>query len=213
MSTSRFPNSPFTRSPLIYGGGIKKVLGAGATPTLSFRNSYTGTTDQTTFTFLNCDLGAAAANRSIIVSAAWRASVTRTFVSATINGVSAALVLEQGNSGSSSAIISAAVPTGATGTIAITLNLDGLRMGIGVYAAYALNSLTATDTAASTSGTPTLSVDTLDDGIVIATIGSTSPSPVWTGVSQDFLNSNIESSFGQGGASASGAVAATPHTV
>lgn len=92
-------------------------------------------TSQTTFTYSSQGIGAAAATREIYVLISWGAAGAATVTSATIGGVSATIRTQDtfnGPPGVGVAIISAAVPSGTTGTIAVTFNTNVLSCAIGI---------------------------------------------------------------------------------
>ncbi|MDO8840674.1 MAG: hypothetical protein Q7V31_17320 [Parvibaculum sp.] len=108
----------------------------------------------TTYTFTARPFGPAAADRKIIAVIYWeQASSVRDLVSATIGGVAATLHVSRTRVGACSAIISADVPTGTSGTIAFTL--DGGCNSAGVAGVYAVTGLAnaAPHHTASTGGT------------------------------------------------------------
>lgn len=98
------------------------------------------------------DFGGAASTRHIIACVHWEGGSTeRTLSSATIGGVSAAIRVQSGHSGGStsvgSAIIIAAVPTGATGTVSCTFSGSVETMAVGIIRTLGLASASAHDTA------------------------------------------------------------------
>lgn len=151
--------------------------------------------------FSSVDLGDATTNRVIVVALSWFASSSRTLSSATINGVAASIV-QQGSDGDegSVGIISAIVPTGTSGTIALTFSGTVTRVSGGVYALYNLQSTTAIDSDAQSGqvifgigGNRSVTIDTLADGVVIAAGGVSENGGTTTigysaGVSEDYEN-------------------------
>ncbi|MDO8839646.1 MAG: hypothetical protein Q7V31_12035 [Parvibaculum sp.] len=93
-------------------------------------------TNQITYTFTGRPFGPAAADRVIIAVLSWEQnSSARDFVSATIGGVAATLHVERTRVQAGSAIISALVPAGTSGTISFTLSATANSGGVaGVYA-------------------------------------------------------------------------------
>jgi hypothetical protein len=91
---------------------------------------------QSTFTFSSQSIGTAFTDRIVIVPFYWDTSgSTRTVSSATIGGVAANIVAQNGGTGGGTAIIWAAVPTGTTATIVINFSANVLACDIAVYAA------------------------------------------------------------------------------
>lgn len=129
----------------------------------------------TTYTFAGQALGAAGA-RHIIVAVHSMQSTPRTITSVTVAGITAALVpgtaaTYTSNFAHRSALYIAAVPTGTTGDVVVTMSGATDNCGISVWAAYDLLSATAVDGKnvtgfASPANIP--SVATAADGIYVA---------------------------------------------
>lgn len=173
------------------GVNLKFASAAGA---ISFVDSDTNTTSGTSLTYSAVSLGAEAADRYIIVSAAQRnAGVSRPISSATIGGVAATIIaqdesLNAGIAGNGLGLIIALVPTGATGDIVI--NYSGgsvLRGSIGVWSATGITS-TATDTATDVASPFTQDLDISANGIGVGSCvtGVTSATFTWSGLTEDY---------------------------
>ena len=185
---------------------------SGLMPSLSYRTHAVDASDLTTYSFAGVDIGTADAVRYVIVGVAARnTTADRTISSATIGGVSASIVVDGSSSFSQCAILMAAVPTGTTGTIAITFSAAQLRCGIAVWAAYNLQSATAVATLATTSAT--LDVNAVTNGFVVGVTFGVSQTPVWSGLTQDLADTVIESTNEFSAASASLLAAATPRAI
>ena len=181
-------------------------------PSLVYRTHATDATDQTTYSFASVDIGAADATRYVIVALAARNSTAdRTVSSATIAGVSASIVADGSAANTQCAILMAAVPTGTTGTIAITFSAAQLRCGIAVWAAYNLRSATAIATLATASAT--LNVNAVTNGFVVGITSGISQTPVWSGLTEVLVDTSIETTFEMGAASASLVAEATPRAI
>jgi len=140
--------------------------------------------------------GPASADRTIIVCVDAADGPKNTAV--TIGGVSASLVIKSGQTGSTTEdqMWIAAVPTGTSGTIALT-GQSGGATAIGVYAVTGLRSLTPTSTntdndfnGSTFTGIVTTTVNTLAGGFAISSAtmrNGTVTSATWTGGNQDFL--------------------------
>lgn len=155
---------------------------------LSYRNLYTLGAN-TTFNFTSCDLGDPAPGRVIIIGAA-HGYRSRTVSSATIAGVSATKIDEQlstaGSSEMTATLLAAVVPTGATGTISVTLNNSNDGMVLTVWAAYGLNSVDPIDKDKS-SGNATLTLVTAPGGFVVGVNSRASDSTyTWTNLDNLF---------------------------
>lgn len=128
------------------------------------------TADTTTYTFSNRSFGSAAPNRYIIVGFGVGSSAD-TLSSVTIGGVTASEVVSNtagGDDNSHAYLYIAAVPTGTTGDIVITLGGEQQRMGIVVWRLTTTNP-TATDTG----GDNSTAVDGyLTDNLTIPTDGA-----------------------------------------
>lgn len=171
---SKFLRAAFTR-------------GGGTPASVSYRASYSSTTDATSYTFSAADIGSAT-NRSLVVITLHYANNVGV-TSVTIGGVSATSVRQVG-AGLMTNIFSAAGVTGATGDIVITLAGTAARCLVGVYALYNLRSTTHYDSDETfTLGGTTLSrtVDTIVDGVVIAA-GSANAlrTFAWTGATENY---------------------------
>lgn len=173
------PNSFHGRSA---GGG-----GGGApSPSASF---IAVTHGNNTGVFAGVSFGAALSTRRVVVAVHWgEGTIHRSLSSATIGGVAATIHVQRGHTGGvtglGSAIISAAVPTGATGTVDLTFAGAITDCSIGVYRLTGMNSSptdTGSDQTTVTTGTLSVTVTVPTAGIVIAAYtGSTNT--VGTGV-------------------------------
>lgn len=108
---------------------------------MSFVNSYVISSTSATTISQGVSFGAADPNRRIFVAVSWGSS-SKTFASsATIGGVAATIHNSREVNGGGilvggGAVISAAVPTGTSGTVAITMSGGGnVKVGFGVYRA------------------------------------------------------------------------------
>ena len=175
--------------------------------TVTFQGSFGNASDLTTYTFPSCDFGPAAADRYICVFAFNRSGSSRTFVSATIGGIAASVVVANVNNGTNNAVlIIAKVPTGTTGqTIAVTWSGACVRCGIALWR---LNGITATafDTTSSVASPPsTATLDGEVDGVLVVgafTTNNTTCSP--TGYTEDFdavISDSTDATYSGGSAS------------
>lgn len=126
-------------------------------PTLTFIETGTLTSAASTLTKVAANLGTASATRRVIVTVAGQIPSGRTVSSATIDGIAATTHVDLRQTNNSwCAIISASVPSDATGTIVITLSAAIFNDAI--YAVYVtddsqLNSTTPTTGSATASAT------------------------------------------------------------
>ena len=161
-------------------------------PAVSFTHSASSTADATSYTFNNCAIGAAAADRFVIV-AVQVGQTGGSIAGVTIDGVAATLLAYSGTGDVCTALYGRLVTTGTTTTVVVNPSSVN-RCAIQVYAAYGLNSTTPFDTyvqyvAADTDGI-TGTIDTSRGGFVVACFASQTTSSVlgvtWTGVDEDY---------------------------
>jgi hypothetical protein len=158
--------------------------------TVSFVDSEVNANDLTTYTFSGVVLGAAAADRRIVVGVGHRGTLARTIVSVTIGGIAADAIV-QVVSGASDlnrvALFWAAVPTGTTGDVVVTLSGSAVRLGICAWALMGAASVVDTGSAIVDPATDTINVP-LRGGIVgyaFATDTGVARTVTWTGMSED----------------------------
>ena len=177
--------NPFMVSPA--GGG---------TVGFSFVTSADDTTTiNTNKTFSSVSLGAAAADREIVVAISLSGVNTNFIGSVTIGGVSATRdVGYTTNQAAVADIGRAAVPTGTTGNIVITLNThNGVqtfnRWSIGVYrlTGRAVANAAPFDTAGPSAGNGgiTVNLDVEAGGVIIAA-GRNAGTATWSGLTEDY---------------------------
>lgn len=162
------------------------------------------TANSTTYTFTSQNFGTAAADRYIIVVfGSGRGSTGIAVSSATIGGVAASLdvQLSANVSGSSavSAIMSAPVPTGTSGTVAVTLSgAAGQNAAISVYSL--TGSLTGTPSFTNSNGTgadpsTTLNCPAGGAGVGGSTYRNSGGTTTWSGLTEtpgaDFSLENL----------------------
>lgn len=133
---------------------------------VEYAAAFADTSNSTTYTFAGADLGVAGPYRQIFVGVANYNSVDRSFSSGTIGGVSASLVTEVGNGGRFMSLITAAVPTGDTGTIAVTLSGASQVCAISIFAAYGYTGYSGQS--GNQGGTVNRSVDWFQNLLVVA---------------------------------------------
>jgi hypothetical protein len=120
---------------------INNLIGFGADATvlaeISYRQNYELTTNSTTYTFTNCDIGAASQSRVVAVGIVASGNTTNPVSSVTIGGISASNVVNNGTTSTNNkpncAIYSAKVPTGTTANIVVTWGGGKNRCQIVVY--------------------------------------------------------------------------------
>jgi hypothetical protein len=163
----------------------KLMAPAGGIP---FEGAYV-TTDENTlnassYSFTSQSFGAADTNRLVVVTVTALGLADRTLNSATIGGVSAAIHYQHSADRAIVAIISAEVPTGATGTVALTFSGTCLACKIGIWRLVVGNK-SPTHGAASTGTTdPSLSATVNSGGLGIVAASA-------RGATGDFVTSGF----------------------
>ena len=144
-------------------------------PVVSYIGVTHNTTNTSSYSLASVAIGTAAADRIVFVLVTWASgnATPVTISSATIGGISAtvhAQVTTVATDAIGSAILSAAVPTGTTATIAITLSGSGGSIDVGVLAVTGLSSQTphASATATTSAGACSNSVNVPEGGFVLA---------------------------------------------
>ena len=109
-----------------FGSGGKSTNITGTNTSNNGSNDNTGT-----YNFSSMSVGAEASDRLIVCVIGWSNNASLT--SATILGVTATEHIEMSNQSHCSALISAAVPTGTSGTISFSISPNGTRAQVTVY--------------------------------------------------------------------------------
>lgn len=173
--------------------GIRMMMaasGTGGPVSISFTDSSVDVAAATTYNFASQALGTAAGNRKIVVAIC--AGTSGQVSSVTIGGVSASHVVSVTGSEARTEFWVANVPTGATGTISVSLSASSGRCGIGVWAIYGAGSA-AHDTATSTASPGSVSLDVPAGGVAIAACTAQNPvTTTWSGLTENY-DENIES--------------------
>jgi hypothetical protein len=121
--------------------------GGGSGTVLTYLDNYVQESgNQNPITFSSVDFGTEASDRYIIVGYGTR-NDSRTINSVTIGGVSATILVQQGDGNTTAGIAIAAVPTGTTGDVVVTLNGTADSHYLGVWSATGLASPTPVDSA------------------------------------------------------------------
>jgi hypothetical protein len=172
------------------------------------------------------NFGSEGASRVIVCAVHWaEGGFHRSLSSATIGGVSATIHVQKGHSGGATglgaAIISAAVPSGTSGSVSVTFSSSITDC---LVAAYRVNSMsisaTGSDEAQATTQQLSVTIATPADGIIIAAYtGSTNTVGTgvsWTGVTEQYDTANTtraSGAFATGFASGNQVVTATQGTI
>ena len=172
-------------------------------------------TDGTSFTFSSVPFGAAYSGRLVVVAIGARALLTSGRITGvTIGGVSATQLVSYSGAGVDGQypfdIWAATVPSGATGTVAVTYNQTMREAWIAVWSAYDMLA-TPYDTLAVTTGG---GIDTKAGGVLIAAFyGDADPSHTLTGVTEEFDETPTGTTYVDAGGSLSPTATSTGHTV
>lgn len=152
-------------------------------------SSHSSGTDGSSVTFSSVGLGDADAARSIIVAVgARKASPSATLSSATIGGVSAAILHQTTRDGNTVAIIAADVPTGTTGDVVLNWSTTVLRHFAAVYRTVEADDIaTAFDfEAGSAISNPTLDINAPAGGFLVAAgVNANTNTHTWSGATKD----------------------------
>lgn len=174
---------------MIFIIGFSSVPVANADPLTFLQTSGDGT-NLTTYTFSAENLGAANAERYIIVGVTGRSSDggARTLSSVTVGGVGATINVQVHSSGNTAAVAIAKVPTGTTGDVVLVWSSTMGNADIGLWRVTDVTSTTANDTLSSTADPPSDTINVNADGIVIAISKSDAggDTTTWAGITEDF---------------------------
>lgn len=151
---------------------------------IAFLQSASDGTNATVYTFASQNLGAAAADRQIIVGAIGRAETQQTIDSITVGGVTATITIQNGQGNNVAGIAIANVPTGTTGDIVVTFSGAMARAGIGAWRADVVSALHDSDT--SLAEPPSVNLD-VPVGFAIG-VGNenNTASATWTGLTERY---------------------------
>lgn len=182
-----YANPPGTFQPLLLNTG---PIAATITPTDNAIQS----TVSTTHTYAGRTFGVAFTGRVIAVAFGLQPnSATITTCSSTIGGIAAtqAIFATQSNR-KDVAIYAAFVPTGTTGTIAITCDQDIFGSTISVYSLANIASVTATNTGSNNANPATVALNISAGGVAIGSVADDGAGTyTWTNLSE-----NTDTGFG-----------------
>ncbi len=171
-----------------WGGGVAAIALTDHTFSSSGNSSYS---------FSSLSIGAAAGDRQIIVSVEARSqnSVPYTVSTVTVGGISATKICgadaTNGVTELRPELWLASVPTGTTGTVAVTFSASVLQCGVGVWrmtGAATSASATATDAGTGGSYVPSKSLAIPAGGVAVGIAASSGAagSFTWTSLTEDF---------------------------
>ena len=172
-----------------WGGGGAVMT---RTPELSFLQLTKDGSNASSYSITSVNFGTAAADREIIIAVFWRGDgTTRTLNSATIGGVTATIHLQNADPDDTNpehaALISARVPTGTSGTVALTMSGNCFGAGIATYRAQRLTSRTPHATDTDDNDILSFSIDVPHRGFVIAAgMFSATTAGTVTGATEDY---------------------------
>lgn len=191
-----------------------------AAPSITFQSIAAAAPGSTAVSFTSQSFGAVASNRIIIIALAGIAGGggSPTWSGVTIGGIAATQQINTNSAaGVSTAIFTAAVPTGSTGTVAATCSVAMTRVGLTIWSAYNLaSSGTAANTAGSTAGTASMNINTLaGDVLVVAghNNNQAAPGATPTGYTERYDSDPLSSGNTWSGGDFTATVSETPRTV
>ena len=178
-------------------------LGTGVDKILTFQASASDIANLTTYTFSAQAIGAAAADRRVIVAVHAHGNTGITISSATIGGVAADISIQNRDASSVSGILIALVPTGTTADVVVTFNAGKARAAIGVWSCTGLTSNTANSTATSLADPTTATLTTTNGGFCIAAVTNNDQfsTLTWTNVTERY-DAAVEAAMTASGADA-----------
>lgn len=169
-------------------------------PSVSFPAGAESTSALTTYTFSALALGAAAADRRIIVAAYGRSAGSRTVSTLTVAGISAALLVAANNTaGSCCELWIASVPTGTTGDVVVTFSSSMGRAAVGLLRLVdGKGGVTAFNSVSDIANPVTMLLDIPAVGLAIGAylVGDTGATIAWTGLATEDLDSGWASGNG-----------------
>lgn len=178
---------------------------------ISYRTTETQDSAATTYTFTSKDIGTAATGRRIIVGVIGSGAASRTISSVTVGGNAATAInfVEGSVTGAflQSAIYIIQVDAGTTATVVVTFSAGSNRCGIGVWAAYGLQSSSATATGTSVANPQTASLNISAGGVALGA-AQTFDNQTLTGYAWTNLTENFDGLAGTNQVALSGASAA-----
>jgi hypothetical protein len=180
--------------PGMMSGMLLSAMGGSGFGSPFYLGSYQDNSNDSVYTFSSLPLGGATADRKIYCFVGTGNS-TPTFLSCTIGGVTAELLLRQSSTSSTKiALYFAEVPSGNTGNVVITLNTGQLLCYITLYATYTDDLFPHASQADSNTSTVTLLNNPVNiDGYAACAsfdINTGSNAITWSGVDSETLNYN-----------------------
>lgn len=161
--------------------------------TRTFLQGTADTANASTYTFAGQNLGTADAGRYIVCALHARGNVGDiTITSITIAGVTATNAVTQANNTAGNSIVAlfiAAVPTGTSGSVVVTLGTACLRASIQLYRVLGIDGVTPFDSGGSTANDPTFNLDIPASGLAIGAGNDASGGAgtcTWTGLTEDY---------------------------
>lgn len=183
------------------------LLAAGGAKTVTFIGSNSSTIDDTVFTFSAESIGTAYADRCVHVAVHTRngGASAPAVSSVTVGGVSATINVQRGDTGPgvNVAIVTAAVATGTTADIVVTLSVLATCCAIGIWASRGVPPSAAYDTDSSTAAPATATLDSFGNGFCIGATSLnilTAESTSWTNITEMY-DARVENSLIASGAS------------
>ena len=177
--------------------GLRFHHAAGAAVDVGFTENRFDEDAHSTYSFTSVSFGTAASDRIVVVAIHWSAvTTTGSISSVTIGGITATEIATATHSVSGAtvqcALYAAAVPTGATGDVVVTLNETMDRCSIAAYRMVGASGVTPADTLTSTASPPSGGIDCPAGGAMIGGAAFYEASAIaWTGITEDLDQDDV----------------------
>jgi len=152
-----------------------------------FITSTFSSTNASSYTFTDTNIGDADDNRNVVLALASRGDPSNKQInSISIGGITATKIIRSFTDNTFVEYWYAKVPTGTTATISVTMSGNVYRLGVAVYRVIA-PSLTLYDSAQDSTGPFNLSVDTpdLSAAVIAIATGNVDATATWSGLTED----------------------------
>jgi len=186
-----------------------------AAPSFTYNNRYADSSDTATYTFSSSSIGAAAANRLVVVGVASgdASGSASSHMTVTVGGNAATLIAQAGGTVFAS-LWYINVPSGTTATVVVSCTSGGyFECGIGIWSLYNLSSFTPVSHAEGSSATSNLNMNVNKNDIIVMMTHNYPGSTSLTGVTSDFSGVTIDGTALMTGGSYQAAAAETPRTL
>lgn len=170
----------------------RKLVGTGKLLDLTYQDTDSDLTAQSTYTLSGMGIGTANTNRRVLVAIGIINIPVRTVTGVTIGGVSATELAQVSNAGGvTTAWYYADVPTGTTANVVITLDASASNCHAATYRLVGENSMTPTDTDTTNGSGSSQSTTVTKTGQGVALSANTlssSANSTWSNLTEDIDN-------------------------